>query len=81
MNNLQKKFLVLIILLTYIFNANLFAQDPRTPSAILQRIDSLVESDVRQWCESVDISYPPEASLLRIFKREKKLRSGLKIQI
>ena len=61
------------IVILWIFSLSLFAQDPSTPSAILQRIDALIENEVKQWCESVDITYPPEASLLRVFKKEKKM--------
>ena len=65
--------LLCFIVILLIFSLSLFAQDPSTPSAILQRIDSLIENEVKQWCDSVDISYPPEATLLRVFKRERKI--------
>ncbi len=65
--------LLYFIVILWIFSLSLFAQDPSTPSAILQRIDSLIKNEVKQWCESVDITYPPEASLLRVFKKERKM--------
>lgn len=61
-------------LIFWVLTFPLFSQDPGNPSDILERIDTLIEEEVNDWCDSAGISYPPDATLLRVFKREKKMQ-------
>ena len=65
--------LSLLLVLMSICAVSLVAQNPSTPTTILNKIDSLIEVKVNAWCDSAGISYPPDASLLRIFKLERKI--------
>ena len=49
------------------------AQPPRTPVAILERIDELIGGEIKDWCEAENVLYPPDAVLLRVFKKEREL--------
>jgi len=49
------------------------AKDPRDPGAILAAVDAIVKPEVEAWCRDKGIVYPPEAVLLRVFKREREL--------
>lgn len=47
------------------------AQNIRGPAQILARIDSLISHQVREWCAG-KIDYPPDCTVIRVFKKEKK---------
>ncbi len=57
-----------------------YSQNIREPGQILMRIDSLIAPKLRQWCDG-KIKYPPDCTVLRIFKREKPCEIWAKNQM
>lgn len=47
--------------------------DIRDPDLILKKIDSIIKADAEKWCRDKGITYPPDAVVLRIFKKEREL--------
>ena len=49
------------------------AKNIRKPDEILKAIDKIAETEIAGWCKAQGMHYPPDAALLRIFKKEKEL--------
>lgn len=47
--------------------------DIRGEAPILDAVDRLVREDAKQWCRERGVSYPPDAVVLRVFKKEREL--------
>lgn len=47
--------------------------DPRDPAEIDAQVEAIVGPEVESWCRAKGVTYPPQAVLLRIFKREREL--------
>jgi murein L,D-transpeptidase YafK len=48
------------------------AQAQGSPEEILRAVDASVSADHKDWCEAAGLRWPPEAVVLRIFKKERE---------
>jgi murein L,D-transpeptidase YafK len=65
--------LCLLLLVLAVIPAPARAREPRSPKAILTRIDQIYGPELSTWTKTKGIQYPPEVVLLRAFKQEKEL--------
>ncbi len=54
-------------------SAFLVSSTPGSPDAILTRIDRIVEDEAAKSCRAAGLNYPPQATLMRVFKKERQL--------
>jgi len=46
---------------------------PKGHSAISERIEEMIGTDMRGWCEQKGVAYPPDKVLFRVFKMEREI--------
>ncbi|MBN2494443.1 MAG: peptidoglycan-binding protein [Deltaproteobacteria bacterium] len=61
------------LLLLSLWTVPALAAQPRGSRAVLARIETLVGSELEAWCRQVGLAYPPQAVLLRAFKKEREI--------
>ncbi|MFA6033647.1 MAG: hypothetical protein WC889_12165 [Myxococcota bacterium] len=67
------KRLILIIPLLILAAPPASAGNISDPEQILTKVDSIIKADAEKWCRDKGVSWPPDAVVLRIFKKEREL--------